>query len=290
MKIKEIYAQKKEQKQPVISLEIFPPKKEDGIASLYQTIEELGAIKPDFISVTYGAGGSENGVNKTLELASEIKHKYGVESLHHLTCVLNNKEQISTILSEIKENGVENILALRGDVPIGVSELPNAYHYAKDLIQDVQEIGGFSVGAACYPEGHIDQLNSRENITHLREKEEAGADFFISQLFFENSSFYRLLDDARSARVNAPIAAGIMPIMSRVQVEKMIFLCGASLPTKLIKLIHKYEHNIEDLRKAGLEYALAQVDDLIAHGVDGVHLYTMNRPVVAKTTLMRYRK
>jgi methylenetetrahydrofolate reductase (NADPH) len=292
MLIKDIYAEKKEEKQPVISIEIFPPKKVGGIETIYNTIDELGSLKPDYISVTYGAGGSFGKENKTLEIASELKKTRGIESLHHLTCVVNDKPQIESILTDIQSQGVENILALRGDVPENgdYSAEGNYYHYAKDLIKDVKDFGGFSVGAACYPEGHIEQPGSHENIQHLLQKEEAGADFFISQLFFDNDSFYRLLDDARRARISSPIAAGIMPILSRSQVEKMIFMCGASLPTKLIKLIHKYENDVEDLRKAGLEYALEQADDLISSGVDGVHFYSMNRPVVAKTAIERYKK
>lgn len=283
MKIHEMYTEKK----PVISFEIFPPKKDAAIETIYQTLEELKDVKPDFISVTYGAGGSGE-VNKTLELAAKIKQDYGIESLHHLTCIMNDREQIHRILGEIQAQGVENILALRGDVPAGCTEFPNEFVYAKDLIAEIKARGGFSVGAACYPEGHIDMLAASENMEHLKEKEAAGADFFVSQLFFDNASFYRLVDDARNAGITAPITAGVMPILSRGQVEKMIFMCGTSLPSELIKIIHKYEHDVEDLRKAGLEYALKQMDDLVAQGVDGIHIYTMNRPVVAKNAMARF--
>lgn len=163
------------------------------------------------------------------------------------------------------------------------------YAYAKDLVASIKEQTDFCVGAACYPEGHIEQLSSRENVQHLKEKEAAGADFFISQLFFDNDVFYHLVEDARNGGISVPISAGVMPILSRSQVENMIFMCGASLPSKLIKIIHKYENSIEDLRKAGLEYAMAQVEDLIAHGVDGVHIYAMNRSIVAKTAMQRLR-
>lgn len=283
MKIHELYTTKK----PVISLEIFPPKKDAAIETVYQTLEELKDVKPDFISVTYGAGG-QGKVNKTLEIAAKIKQEYGIESLHHLTCIMNDRAQIQQILTEIKAQGVENILALRGDVPADCTEFPNDFVYAKDLIREVKAAGGFSIGAACYPEGHIDRLAASENMEHLLAKEAAGADFFVSQLFFDNTSFYRLVEEARAAGIKAPIAAGVMPILSRGQVEKMIFMCGTSLPSELIKIIHKYEHDIEDLRKAGLEYALQQMDDLIAHGVDGIHIYTMNRPVVAKSAMARF--
>lgn len=284
MKIKNFYQQSK----PVVSFELFPPKKEAAIETIYQTLEELKGIQPDFISVTYGAAGSRAD-NKTLELASMIKKDYGIEPLHHLSCIANTKEEIQQLLADIKAEGVENVLALRGDLPADSEACSSDFVYAKDLIASIKEDNDFSVGAACYPEGHIDQLDGVENIEHLRAKEEAGADFFISQLFFDNDVFYRLMEDARKGQVFTPISAGVMPILSRGQVEKMIFMCGTSLPSELIKIIHKYEHSIEDLRKAGLEYALKQIDDLLAHGVDGVHVYAMNRPVVAKEAMSLLR-
>lgn len=284
MKIKNFYQQSK----PVVSFELFPPKKETAIETIYQTLEELKGIQPDFISVTYGAAGSRAD-NKTLELASMIKRDYGIEPLHHLSCIANTKEEIQQLLADIKAEGVENVLALRGDLPADSDACSSDFVFAKDLIASIKENDDFSVGAACYPEGHIDQLAGVENIDHLKAKEEAGADFFISQLFFDNDVFYRLIEDARNGQVFTPISAGVMPILSRGQVEKMIFMCGTSLPSELIKIIHKYEHSIEDLRKAGLEYALKQIDDLLAHGVDGVHVYAMNRPVVAKEAMTLLR-
>lgn len=284
MKIENCYLQKK----PVVSLEFFPPKKEAAIETIYQTLEEMKAIQPDFISVTYGAAGSKTD-NKTLELASTIKNKYGIEPLHHLSCVANTKEEIQQLLAEIKGEGVENILALRGDIPVNAKDCPNDFVYAKDLITSIKETNNFSVGAACYPEGHIDQLTSAENIDHLKAKMAAGADFFVSQLFFDNDAFYRLVEEARNGQVFTPISAGVMPILSRGQVEKMIFMCGTSLPSELIKIIHKYEHSVEDLRKAGLEYALKQIADLVNHGVDGVHVYAMNQPIVAKEAMSLLR-
>ncbi|MBO1305058.1 methylenetetrahydrofolate reductase [Enterococcus sp. 669A] len=284
MKIKDYYQQTK----PVVSFEFFPPKKEAAIDTIYQTLEELKGIKPDFISVTYGAAGSRAD-NKTLELASMIKKEYGIEPLHHLSCIANTNEEIQQLLADIKAGGVENVLALRGDLPADSETCSSDFLYAKDLIASIKENTDFSVGAACYPEGHIDQLAGVENIEHLKAKEDAGADFFISQLFFENDVFYRLMEDARNGQVSAPISAGVMPILSRGQVEKMIFMCGTSLPSELIKIIHKYEHSIEDLRKAGLEYSLKQIEDLLDHGVDGVHVYAMNRPVVAKEAMSLLR-
>ncbi|MDR1521458.1 MAG: methylenetetrahydrofolate reductase [Streptococcaceae bacterium] len=291
MKIQDIYKQNKQAKKPTISLEIFPPKKDGNIEIIYQTLEELGDLKPDFISVTYGAGGSGT-VNNTLKIAAHIKKHYKIESLHHLTGIMTNYQDMQNMLKAIQKRGIENILALRGDVPINSknNKSLNTYQYAKELIKDICDFGNFCVGAACYPEGHIEHNTAVENMEYLKQKEEAGAKFFVSQLFFDNDSFYRLLDNARSARICVPITAGIMPILSRLQVERMVFMCGVTLPSKLIKIIHKYEQNIDDLHKAGLEYAFEQIDDLLTYGVDGIHVYTMNRPNVAKFALMRYKE
>lgn len=287
MKIHEIYQQAKKEKRPVISLEIFPPKKQAGIETIYQTIDHL-TNKPDFISVTYGAAGNSGRESKTLEIASTIKNEYKIEALHHLTSIMNSKSEIGGIVSDIQEAGIENILALRGDIPQGVTDFPDDFKYAKDLIAEIKQIGDFSIGAACYPEGHIDEKVNRENVQHLLEKEKVGADFFVSQLFFDNQAFYDLLDARRKARISAPIAAGIMPIMTVSQVEKMIFF-GASLPVDLIKVIHRYQDSPEDLQKAGLEYTFKQIDELIENGVSGVHVYTMNRPIIANAIMERYK-
>lgn len=271
--------------QPVLSLEVFPPKKESGLETIYDTLHQLQAVKPDFISVTYGAGGS--GVNnQTLALATAIKERYGIEPLHHLTCVNNTKEEIQTILAELKEANIKNVLALRGDLPQEESTqtFVQEYAYAKDLIAEIDKDPAFCVGSACYPEGHISQASDEENYHHLLEKEQAGADFFISQLFFDNDCFYKMVEGARHAGVTKPLVAGIMPILSQAQVQKMIFMCGSSLPSKLIKLIYRYGDDVTELRKASLDYALEQMTDLLAHGVDGVHLYTMNRPEIATKT------
>lgn len=284
MKIHELYTQKK----PVISLEVFPPKKESGLQSLYEMLEQVKTMQPDFISVTYGAGGSAVN-NQTLEIAKMLKGTQGIEPLHHLTCVGKTRAELHEILSQIKKAGVENLLVLRGDLPNEGQTAAHDFPLAKDLIHFAKQEADFSIAAACYPEGHIAQAEDHENYLHLKAKQDAGADFFISQLFFDNDSFYKMEDAARRAGVTVPITAGVMPIMSRSQVEKMIFMCGASLPSKLIKLIHRYENDGADLRKAALEYALEQCQELIAHGVDGVHLYSMNRPIVAKTALSRLR-
>ncbi len=280
MKITEIYKKKK----PVISFEVFPPKKTDTPdKSIYDTFEHICALSPDFVSVTCGAGGTGAGGNKTIELSALIKSKYGVEPLAHLTCVAAQKADIARAANEMRECGIENVLALRGDIPAGFDETrPRDYTYAKELVADIRR-EGFCTGASAYPEGHIDCISDEENIEHLKQKEDAGAEFFTAQLCFANEKLYDFLKLAEKRGVNAPISAGIMPMMGRSQIERMIFMCGASLPSEIIKLLNKYADNPDDLLKAGLEYARRQIDGLIAHGVRGIHIYTMNRPNVAET-------
>ena len=288
MKITDIYREKNLQKKSVISLEVFPPKTDAGIETIYQTVAGL-THKPDYISVTYGAMGSLGRENKTLEIAEKIKKEYGIETVHHLTSINNNPEQITEILAEIKAKNVQNILALRGDLPknTDVTGCPDIYHYAHELITDIKKTGDFDIAAAIYPEGHVDSPLDVENIEHVKRKYDAGANFFISQLFFDNDKFLRLNDYVKNSGIEAPIAAGIMPVLQTSQLDRMLFF-GASLPTRLIKIVNKYKDSPEDLQKAGMDYACKQIDDLLARGVDGVHIYTMNKPFVAHTMMDRY--
>lgn len=280
MKISDIYKKKNRANQTVVSLEIFPPRTDAGEKTIYDTVSGL-TKKPDFISVTYRSTSGD----KTLEIAEEIKQDTGIEVLHHLTGAGNSKAALADRLNRLEAAGIENILALRGDLSPEVKSLD--YPLAADLIAEIKKRDSFSVAAAAYPEGHVTSPLDTENIEHLRLKADAGADFFISQLFFDNEKFYRLNEAAKTARITAPLVAGVMPIMSVSNVERLIFF-GASIPTGLIKIINKYKDNPDDLRKAGLEYSFEQLDDLIAHGVDGVHIYTMNRPSVANQSLERY--
>lgn len=288
MKITDIYKTKNKKDKAVISLEIFPPKTDAGVETIYKTVAGL-THKPDFISVTYGAMGSATQENKTLKIAEKIKKDYGIETMHHLTSINNDPEEISKILSDIKAKNVNNILALRGDRPVGaeISKLPDDYHYAYELIEDIKKNGDFDVAAAIYPEGHVNSALEVENIEHVKRKYEAGANLFVSQLFFDNEKFLRLNDYIRHSGIEAPIAAGIMPVLQKSQIERMIFF-GASLPTRLIKIVNKYKDSPDDLQKAGMEYACKQIDDLLARGVDGVHIYTMNKPFVANTMMENY--
>lgn len=271
---------------PAISFEIFPPKKESNISTIYETIGELADLQPDFISVTYGAGGT--GSNKTIDIASFIKKEYNIEALAHLTCITSDQEMVKKNIEELKQNNIQNVLALRGDIPQGFTQRKeNKYSYAKDLIKELKSEGDFTIGAAVYPEGHIQAESIEEDIKHVKEKVEAGANFLVSQLFFDNDVFYKFIEKFQKENINAKVSAGVMPILSKQQIEKMIFMCGASLPAKVIKLLAKYEHQPEDLKKQGIEYAAQQVEDLIAQGVDGVHIYTMNRPEIAKGIMER---
>lgn len=288
MKITDLYKTKNRQGKPVISLEVFPPKTDAGIETIYQTVAGL-TQKPDYISVTYGAMGSFGRENKTLEIAEKIKHTYGIETMHHLTAINNQPQEILALLTEIQAKGIDNILALRGDFPkqSDRQNCPDIYHYAYELIADIKKTGDFDIAAAIYPEGHIDSPLEVENIEHVKQKFDAGANFFISQLFFDNTKFLRLNDYMKNSGIEAPIAAGIMPVLQASQVARMTSF-GASLPTHLMKLISRYQDSPEDLQKAGIEYACKQIDDLLARGIDGVHIYTMNKPFVANTMMDRY--
>lgn len=260
-----------------VSFEVFPPKKDMEIDAMEELLSQLSSLKPDFISVTYGAGGSGSR-NKTAEIASQVK-RHGIESIAHLTCINNTRAEISGICSSLSEMGIENILALRGDIPDG-RPIPGDYNYAKELIADISG-DSFCIGAAAYAEGHIDCESMDDNIEYLYQKEQTGASFFITQLFFDNRLFYDFRDRATARGITAPIIPGIMPMLSRAQTERMIFTCAASLPSAIIKLLNKYADDPDGLRKAGIEYASRQMSELAEQDCGGVHIYTMNKYDVA---------
>jgi methylenetetrahydrofolate reductase (NADPH) len=269
-----------QQKRTVLSFEVFPPKKTSSIETIYKTLDELEGLHPDFISVTYGAGGN-SGDTATLEIASAIKHKYKIEPLAHLTCVNDSKEDIDLILERLEQNGIENILALRGDINPNLPR-KNQFQYASELVTYIKKRGGFHVSGACYPEGHVDADSLEEDICHLRRKVEAGAQHLISQLFFDNNYFYSFIERARNSGIHVPIEAGIMPVINKSQIERMVTLCGASLPSKFTKMLQRFEYSPEALRDAGIAYAVDQIVDLISQGVEGIHLYTMNNSYIAR--------
>lgn len=281
MYIKDIFSRKK----PIISFEIFPPKKEASIDTIYNTIDELAPLKPDYISVTYGAGGNSETRNKTVEIASIIKNKYNIEALAHLTCVTSTRDEVNGILNDLKENNIKNVLALRGDLPQDTKfKFPEPLHfkYAEDLIKDIKNHGDFCIAAACYPETHIESNSADEDFKNLKSKVNSGVDFMITQLFLNNKFFYDFKQRAEGKKINIPIEVGIMPVINSKQIVRIASLCGAHIPEKFTKIINKYIDNPQALRDAGIAYATEQIIDLLSSGVDGIHIYTMNNPEVAK--------
>ena len=276
MKLHELFGQGR----TIFSCEVFPPKKTAPVDSIYRTLDGLKDIRPDFISVTFGAGGSQ--INQsTREIASLIENQYHIPAMAHLTCVAAGKEDADRLLAELKEAGVENILALRGDVNPDYPSKTD-FKYASELVAYIQKRGGFGISAACYPESHPESPDPISDIRHLKEKVDAGAQHLISQLFFDNDDFFRFLERARIAGIDTPIEAGIMPVLSKNSILRMVSTCGASIPRKLTRILAKYGDHPDALREAGIAYAIDQITDLIAGGVDGIHLYTMNNPNVAK--------
>ena len=277
MKIKDMFKDCRQ----VFSLEIFPPKRDYPVETIYRTLDELKDIQPDFISVTYGASGSERG-ERTFDIASQIKKRYGIESASHLTCVNATRPEIAELLDILEDDGVENIMALRGDdVPDETKE--DDFRYASDLISFIKSTDhDFGISGACYPETHMNSRNQIEDIMNLKKKVDAGAEHLMSQLFFDNGVFYDFLEKARIAGINVPIEAGIMPVVNVKQITRLVSLCGASIPPKFAKMMARYEDDPEAIMDAGIAYAVDQIVDLLSQGVDGIHLYTMNKPEVAK--------
>ncbi len=274
MKVRDIFKEKM-----VFSFEVFPPKKTSTVDVIYNTLDELSGLKPDFISVTFGAGGSGNSFF-ALDIASRIKES-GLIPVLHLPCINFTRAEIDSTLAEAQKRGVENILALRGDINPDIPPVRD-FEHASDLITYLRSKGDFDIAGACYPECHPDAETLDEDIANLKLKVEAGADHLITQLFFDNDSFYDFRDKAAAKGINVPIEAGIMPVVNKNQIERMVTTCGASLPRKFVKIMQRYEHNPEALRDAGIAYAINQIVDLAASGVDGIHLYTMNNAYVAR--------
>lgn len=265
-----------------ISLEIFPPKKEEEFAGAYELLDKMALLQPDFISVTYGAGGSRS--KKTVEMTSYIHNTLKIPALAHLTCVGNTKNDIDRVVSDLKSAGIHRILALRGDRPAYMTdEQYNAreFEHASDMITYLKKTTDLSISGACYPEKHFEAKSFTEDIRYLKQKADLGLEMLISQLFFDNDMFYRFEEMARIAGIDIPICAGIMPITTSKQLGTTVSLSGSSVPKKLADLIASYDDKPEDMRKAGIEYAVNQILDLKAHGIKDIHLYSMNK---AKTT------
>lgn len=263
-----------------LSFEIFPPKKDQDLLNIDETLSVLCELKPDFISVTFGAGGSCN-CNRTIELAKKIKYEYHIEPVVHLTCLHYRKKEIDEFVHVLKEEGIPNILALRGDRNPNLVEKDD-FHHASDLISYINNQYDFCIAGACYPECHPESKNKIEEMKNLKLKVNSGAQILLSQLFFDNQKFYQFVNECRIADINVPIIPGIMPVINASQIKRMVTMCGASFPERFQKIIQKYENQKEALFDAGMSYALSQIIDLLVNDTDGIHLYTMNNPVVAR--------
>lgn len=263
---------------PTLSFEFFPPKTEAGFTSLYQTIDELRPLRPGYVSVTYGAGGSTR--SKTVDLVARIQNELGIRAMAHLTCVGHTSEELGHITDELWERGVRNILALRGDPPIGQRDFvatEGGFNYANELVAFIAGRHDFCIGVAGYPEGHPQCLNRTRDLENLKKKIDAGASFIVTQLFFDNADFYRWRDSARVMGIDVPVVAGIMPITNVLQIKRFVSMCGAKIPHPLLVKLERLESDPQAVYKAGVEYATRQCQDLLFHGVDGIHFYTLNK-------------
>jgi methylenetetrahydrofolate reductase (NADPH) len=264
--------------QPTISFEFFPPKNEAGFALLYQTIDELKVVKPSYVSVTYGAGGSTR--QKTVDLVERIQRELNIRSMAHLTCVGHTASEIGGILDDLWKAGIRNVLALRGDPPAGQSQFvktEGGFEFANELVGFVKSKQDFCIGVAGYPEGHPQCLNKTRDLENLKRKVDAGGCFVVTQLFFDNADFYRFRDEARAIGINVPIIAGIMPITNVSQIKRFVSMCGAKIPHRLLKKLETVEGNADAVHKTGVEYAAMQCHDLLFNDVEGLHFYTLNK-------------
>lgn len=266
----------------IFSCEIFPPKKETGFAKVFEIVDSISEMGADFISVTYGAGGSTT--KKTVEVASYVQNDRHTTALAHLTCIDSTKAQIREQLAGLKANGIENIMALRGDKPQNFTEYGD-YSHAVELIREIRMSGDFCIGGACYPEGHVECEHKSDDIFYLKEKVDAGCDFLTTQMFFDNNVYYNFLYRTLSAGINVPIIPGIMPIMNAKQVKRSCELSGATMPSRFLAIADRFADDPRAMEQAGIAYATDQIVDLVANGVRYIHLYTMNRPQTAEKIL-----
>ena len=267
-----------------ISFEVFPPKTDAKFESVQNAVDEIAKLTPSFISVTYGAGGGTS--KNTVKIASHIQNELGVDSIAHLTCVSSTKEEVRQRVQEMKESGIQNILALRGDIP-AESEfpIPNQYKYAYELIEDIKAQGDFCIGAACYPEGHVECEHKEDDIAHLKQKVDCGVDFLTTQMFFDNSVFYNFLYRIREKGITVPVLPGIMPVTNGKQIARSCQLSGAVLPSRFRAIVDRFGDNPKAMQQAGIAYATDQIIDLIANGIQNIHVYSMNKPEVAAAVM-----
>lgn len=263
-----------------ISFEVFPPKTDDTFDKVLEATNEIAKLNPSFISVTYGAGGGTS--KNTVKIASHIKNDLGVNSIAHLTCVSSTKDEVHRVVEDIKANGIQNILALRGDIPKDAAfPMPGHYKYACELIEDIKTRGDFCIGAACYPEGHVETEHKADDIAHLKQKVDSGVDFLTSQMFFDNSIFYNFLYRIREKGITVPVLPGIMPVTNGKQMARICKLSGTVLPQRFHAIVDRFGDDPKAMQQAGIAYATDQVIDLIANGVNNIHIYSMNKPEVA---------
>ncbi|MGN0159388.1 MAG: methylenetetrahydrofolate reductase [NAD(P)H] [Brotaphodocola sp.] len=273
MKIRDILATG----QPTLSFEVFPPKTIDNYASIEQAVLEIAKLHPSFMSVTYGAGGGTS--QYTVDIATTLKAQ-GVTPLAHLTCVSSTREKVHSVLDELKKRGIENVLALRGDIPAD-GKVEKDYRYASELIAEIKSGGDFCIGAACYPEGHVESENKTVDIQHLKEKVDAGCEFVTTQMFFDNNILYNYLYRIREKGITVPVIAGIMPVTNVAQIKRICSMSGTYLPSRFKAIVDRFADNPAAMKQAGIAYATEQIIDLIANRVNGIHVYSMNKPDVA---------
>ena len=275
--IKELWKNKK----VTFSCEVFPPKKESDMEPVTRAALEIAQLKPDFMSVTYGAGGGTS--QHTLQVAQQIQTQCGVPALAHLTCVSSSREKVQGMLQEMRARNLQNVLALRGDIPEGM-DLAQArdYHFASELVREIHEAGDFCVGAACYPDGHVEAPSRAVDLDYLKEKVDCGCDFLTSQMFFDNGVFYNFLYHVLDKGISVPVLAGVMPVTNGKQIARICRMSGTVLPTRFRTIVERYGDNPKAMRQAGVAYATEQIIDLMANGVRGIHLYTMNKPEIAR--------
>lgn len=269
----------KEQKK-TLSFEVFPPKTTESYESVRTSVMEIAALKPDFMSITYGAGGGTS--LYTAQLAKEVMENYGVTAMAHLSCVTSTKDMVKGQLRQIMGMGIENILALRGDLVEGMDISHLDYHYASDLIREIHTYYDFCIGGACYPEGHPESETIEQDIACMKYKVEAGCEFLTTQMFFDNDLYYRYVERLREVGITVPVVAGIMPITSRKQVERARDLSGSYFPKAFTDMVEKYQDDADSFYQAGIDYAISQVQNLREHNVLPIHIYTMNKPSVAQ--------
>lgn len=262
-----------------LSFEVFPPKTTDKYETVSDAVREIASLNPTYMSVTYGAGGGTS--EYTAKIAKEVQ-SYGITSLAHLSCISSSKEKVNNELTALKELGIENILALRGDIPQGFDKNALDFHYAYELIDEIKKSGDFCIGGACYPECHPESISPQKDLEYLKMKVDHGCDFLTTQMFFDNDIFYSFVDKLAKMGVNVPIVTGLMPITSTSQLERIVFLSGNALPTDFMKIVNKYENDPVSFKKASIDYTIKQARDIYDSGFRAVHIYSMNKPEVAR--------